>query len=230
MAHINKVSYRGSSNIGLFFLATDSCVLGPEEIKELEVLKVPFIKTTIGGLPLCGIFCCGNTHNIIISKLIEERELKNLKKSVKDHGIDVNIHVFDDKNIVVGNLVVCNDKGAVISEKMKNKKKFFQDALGVETIESSSIGDSSLIGSYTLATNKGVLLCNECNEEEYQKICNTLKVEGDLCSVNFGSPFLKSGIIANSFGCLVGKDTTGFEIARIDEVLFLSEEKKRSIL
>jgi len=226
MAHIKKVEYKGSPNIGLFFFATDSYVIGPEKIKDLDVLKVPFINVTIGGLPLAGIFCCGNTHNLVISKLIEERELKNLKEEIRNLDIDVNLHIFDNKNTAIGNLVVCNDKGAAISEKIKKDKKFFENALDVEVIESSKIGDSSLIGSYSVATNKGVLLCNECSEEEYQKICDVLKVEGDLCSVNFGSPFLRSGIIANSYGCLVGKETTGFEIARIDEILFLNKENQ----
>ena len=36
---------------------------------------------------------------------------------------------------------------------------------------------------------------------------------------NFGFPFVKSGLIANSNGYLAGSRTTGIELGRIDEAL-----------
>ncbi len=76
-----------------------------------------------------------------------------------------------------------------------------------------------IIGSMCIATNKGFLLNMHAKKEDFEFVKEHLKVDGDIGTVNFGSPFVKSGIIANSKGVLVGDQTTGPEISRIDEAL-----------
>jgi len=51
------------------------------------------------------------------------------------------------------------------------------------------------------------------------------KLPVDIGTVNFGSPLVGSGILANSKGYVVGLDTTGPEISRIEERIGLSIER-----
>ncbi|MDP2766906.1 MAG: hypothetical protein Q8O41_05580 [Candidatus Methanoperedens sp.] len=41
----------------------------------------------------------------------------------------------------------------------------------------------------------------------------------DIGTVNFGSPLVVSGLLANSKGYVAGEDTTGPEISRIEDTL-----------
>jgi len=52
-----------------------------------------------------------------------------------------------------------------------------------------------------------------------KKIEDVLKVEGDIGTVSFGSPFVGASLLANSRGFLVSEQTTGPELQRIDEAL-----------
>jgi translation initiation factor 6 len=55
--------------------------------------------------------------------------------------------------------------------------------------------------------------------DELKQIEKILKVEGDIGTANFGSPFVGAFILANSHGYLVSEQTTGPELGRIDETL-----------
>ncbi len=219
MVHVAKISYNGDINIGLFATATDRFVLTPPDYPRVdEVLHVPQIFCSVADTPLIGLFVAANSNGLLLPKIVDEKERETIKKALRDAGIDINIATLRSKHTVLGNLVVCNDKGAVISENLKSSKKKIEDVLGVE-VSISRIARSKLPGSYTVATNKGFLLSNLGSEEDYEVLEKTLRVEGDLGSVNFGSCFVRSGIVANSYGYVVGEQTTGVEIARIDEAL-----------
>ncbi len=218
MAHVMKTTYNGDVNIGLFALATDEFWMAPADFPELEVLKVPRISCTASDTPLIGLFVVANSNGIVLPKITEKREVDALKKRIKEVGKDINISVLRTKYTVLGNLIVCNDKGALISENLRASAKKIEDTLGVEVV-TGSIAGSKLPGSYAVATNKGFLLSNLGSEDDYALLESVLKVEGDLGSVNFGSNFVRSGLIANSNGYVVGEPTTGVELTRIDEAL-----------
>ena len=61
----------------------------------------------------------------------------------------------------------------------------------------------------------------DTKEEEIKLIEDVLKVEIDIGTANFGSPFVGSCIIANSNGTIAGLSTTAPEIERIAETLNL---------
>jgi translation initiation factor 6 len=103
----------------------------------------------------------------------------------------------------------------------RKEKKKIEDCLGVET-EYSEIANLNIVGSCGVATNNGCLLHWDVKEDEMKVVEDLLKVDVDIGTVNFGSPFVKSGLIANSKGCLLGEKTTPPELARIMEALNLS--------
>jgi len=216
---VEKLSFFGDPNIGLFAKASDKVCLIGEEILEKDVnvvesiLKVPIKRLTIGGTSLVGIFVAMNSNGILLPKIVEEEELKRIIE------LDMNFAVLEKtKYTALGNLILCNDKGALISPLLRKEAKVIADILDVEIVE-GTVAKLPIAGSCGSANNNGVLLHRDATEEEITVIEDVLKVEADIGTVNFGSPFVASGLITNSKGVLIGDLSTGPEIARIVEAL-----------
>ncbi len=88
-------------------------------------------------------------------------------------------------------------------------------ALNVKEIRKGTIAQVLVVGSAGVVTSKGGLLHVEATEEEVKSLSSFFKVNLDVGTVNFGSAFIRSGMVANSHGILVGSSTTGPEILRI---------------
>ncbi len=207
-----KVDINGDPNIGLRGFATDSYLLCGCEIPESCILGVEVVKTTLFQTELVGLFAAGNSYGIVTHKLVEEEEVKKIKAF-----LDLNILLLDTRETAIGNLILCNDKGCIISPLLKEHKKEIESTLSCE-VEVSTVAGLSIVGSCGIATNKGCLLHRDVKEEEAEVIEGVLKVRVDVGSVG-GSPFVKAGIIANSNAVLVGNTATGPELERIFEVL-----------
>ncbi len=212
--HLQYADFGGDPNIGLFGLATDKYAVLPDAGIDAKLLPKKAVYTTIAGTKFCGLFLAGNSNGLLVPWTITERELSILKKGLGG----VNICVIESKHTALGNLVSCNDKGAVISPLLREFAGRISDCLGVPVKVGTILG-INLVGALCAATNRGFLLDMYAEEEDFNLVKGALKVGGDIGTVNFGSEFVKSGILANSKALLVGAKTTGPEIARIDEAL-----------
>lgn len=210
---ISKADFDGSPHIGVFCLANDDIALVPYSIsKKLEHLfitnlGVDIVRMNLAGTPLLGIFACLSNSKIIIPDVIEKEEIKTLKDHVPE------VIVLDEKYTALGNLISMNDRAAVCSRYIKN----IEEIMG----KRARIAGSDLIGSAVYANNRGFLAHRDASQKEIEELQNTLKVKGDVGTLNFGDPFVKSGIIANKRGVLVGKFSSGPEMQRVDEVFML---------
>lgn len=213
-----RTNFSADPNIGLYGFATDDyCLLGYEPNKKLlnkikTILKIEIKISTITGTELVGIFTSGNKNGLVLTKIVEKEELKKLKKL-----FDLNITVIKPRETAIGNLVLCNDKGCLISERLKRFKKQISDALDCE-VETGTVADLEIIGSAAVANNIGCLCHREATEKEMKKIEELLKVKVDIGTVGYGNPFVKAGLIVNSKGVLFSEETTGPELGRIEEV------------
>lgn len=218
-----QTNFYGDHNLGLFGKSSDKlCVLGnfiSEKYKERveEILEVKVVKLTVANTDLIGIFCCLNSNGILLPKITSRREIEMLKNMKKQ--LSVNLEVLNSKFTALGNLILCNDKGAVISRNFSKKdKKGIEDCLSVES-EFLTIAKMDTVGSCGIATNKGCLLHRDASEEEIKQIEDILKVRADIGTANFGSPFVGSCAIANNNGMMIGESTTGPELTRLQEAL-----------
>jgi translation initiation factor 6 len=214
----SRIDFNGDPNIGLYGFANDDyCILGLEPKKKIlnqikKTIKTGIKISTITGTELIGLFSTGNSNGIILTKIIESYELKKLKKL-----FDLNLEIIKSKETALGNLILCNDKGCIISKSLKKFKKKITDALGCE-VEIGTIANLDIVGSAAIASNIGCLCHREAKEDEMKKLEEVLKVKVDVGTVGYGSPFIKAGIIVNSKGVLYSEGTTGAELGRIDEV------------
>ena len=212
-----RTNFNGDPNIGMYGFATDKyCFLGANVQQSLlqrvrETLKTEIISSTISGTDLTGLFAMGNSNGIILSKMIEDYEIKKLKEN------GLNLNVINSNETALGNLILCNDKGCLISSSLKKFQKEISDVLGCE-VEIGKIANLDIVGSCGIASNIGCLCHREAREEELKRIEEILKVKVDVGSVTYGTPYIRSGIIVNSNGVLISDPTTGAEIGRIEEV------------
>ena len=219
---ITKTTILGNSGLGVFALSTEKYAVVPFGVKEkteqtlVKTLSVKVIQTTISNSVLVGTMAVGNSNTLFIPTNISEKEFKVLNDSLGDN---IEIVELDSKLTALGNLIVLNDKGAIISDMFeKSAQKQIQDVLNVEVTAGNLLG-SPLVGSIIMSTNRGALVHPLLSEEEINEISSILRVKTDVCTINRGIPYPRIGILANSNGAVIGTDSTGPESMRIFEIL-----------
>lgn len=223
--HIERLDFENSPYLGVFGVATDKVLLVRESLQEKklnvlrEVLKVPVIETSIMKSRIIGIFAAGNSNAIVVPYYIWDTELERINAALGEYGLDIRVEPFLSKLTALGNLILANDKAALVSAKFtREEAKQLEDILGVE-VERGVIADFHAVGSVGVVTNKGGLVHPETTEEELEWLRGLFKVDIYLGTANQGVPFVGSCMLANSFGVVVGHLTTGPEIVKIEEAL-----------
>ncbi|MHA1708135.1 MAG: translation initiation factor IF-6 [Candidatus Heimdallarchaeaceae archaeon] len=219
---ILKTTILGNSSLGIFAFSTDNYVMVPFGVKDnlleslKKILQVDVFQTTLANSVLVGTMAVGNSRNILVPSNITEKEFVDLSANI---GKDTQLIQLDTKYTALGNLIVINDSGAIISDLLEKRvQKEIQDSLAIEVVTGNLL-NSPLIGSMVMATNRGALVHPLLSEEEIQEISSILHVQTDVCTVNRGIPYPRVGILANSKGAIIGSDCTGPESMRIFEIL-----------
>ena len=213
------LNYYGNNNIGLFCCCNDRYILVPEDAEEKfckeleEELKAEVIRARIYDTFFLGIFIAMNNNGMVLPSFVSDEELSLFKK------LDLKVEVIDEKHNALGNLILVNDKGAVVSPLIsKRNLKKIEDALDCE-VHVINIDEFKVIGSCGVANNKGCIIHPNISEEYAKEIESILKVKVDYGTVNKGVGFVKSGVLTNNKGLIVGEETTGVEIVRLEEIL-----------
>ena len=209
------VVYLSGNNSRIFHPPT---ILKPTLKKFRNTFEEPLSPLTINNSNLLGVYMVSNKNGAIVPDLIRDDELSLLKNTVNG---EMNIGVLKSIDNAFGNLILCNDKGAIISTFIKNNKKEVEDILNVETIV-YEFADSRLPGSISLANNHGCVVTPLANDDEIEFISSILKVdEIDVSTINRGIPYLSSGAVVNDKSGIFGINSTGPEMMRLSNVLNL---------
>nr|MEB3860148.1 translation initiation factor IF-6 [Desulfurococcales archaeon] len=75
------------------------------------------------------------------------------------------------------------------------------------------------IGSIIVVTNRGCIVHPDAGEDEIKFLSQVFGVPVLPGTANFGISFVRMGIVANSKGAIVGEETRGPEIVRIQMAL-----------
>lgn len=214
----------GKSLIGVYLTCNNSYILHPSTtlkttlINFKKIFTEPFYPLTINNSTLLGIYTVSNKYGIIVPHIIKDEELDKLKSYLDDSS---QIGILKSIDNAFGNLILCNDKGAIISSLLKNYKKEIEDILSVETVI-YEFADNYLPGSISLTNNHGCLVHPLTTDEEIEYISSILKVADiDVSTVNRGIPYLSSGAIVNDKSGIFGADCTGPEMMRLTDILKL---------
>jgi translation initiation factor 6 len=218
----------GSASIGVYSLVTEKIAVIPRMVPQKKAqeladwLGTKLAYTSISGSVLAGALACANSNGIVLPNSIRDEELTQIKTVFKG-----NIAIMETKKTAYGNLVLANDKGAVIDPRFKAPEiKQISETLGVETIP-TEIAGLPYVGSLAVATNKGLLAHPLLKDEERKLLENVFKVPVDVGTINCGIPYVGTGLIANSHAAVAGSMTTGPEMFIIGNVLDVVREDEK---
>ena len=209
-----------SPNIGVFLKGNEKFLLVPKGLAQTKSeklcadLQVTAVPASIGESRLLGPLSSMNSNGIIISRLAEEAEVHELKAAT-----GMNVSRLESKLTAVGNLVVANDRCALVSPVLDHAAlSQVRDVLGTE-VERMPIGEYYQVGSFVVATNSGAAVYPGLEEKEVKRIASLLGVDAYPTSVNSGVPYVASGLVANSRNAIAGSQTTGPELVFITRAL-----------
>lgn len=215
---IDKLTIFGTDNIGIYIFTNDKYTIVPKNLdigtiqKIQETFKTEIIQATIAKSFLIGIFVAGNNNVILLPRNVDDEEVKK----IKDIARDVRVEILDIRPTALGNIILTNSYGALIYPELSSIEfKKIKESLQIDNIEKGSIANIITVGSVGVITDKAGLVHIDTTEEELGKLSKLFRVKIDTGTVNFGSAFIHSGLIANRNGVLVGSATTGPEILRI---------------
>jgi len=215
----------GSASIGVYSLANDQFVVIPQMVplkkaeKTAEWLKVKLVHTSIAGSVLAGALACANSNGILLPHSVSDEEVVAIKAAFEG-----NITIMETKKTAYGNLVLANDKGAVVDPRFKEPEvRRIADTLGVEAV-SGEIAGLPYIGSLAVATNKGVLAHPMLTVEERKLLEDVFKVPVDVGTINCGIPYVGTGLVGNTHAAVAGSMTTGPEMFIIGNALDVVQE------
>jgi translation initiation factor 6 len=209
-----------SPNIGVFLKGNDRYLLVPKGLAQTKSdklcasLQVTAVPTSIGESRLLGALSAMNSNGILVSRLAEENEMNEIGAAT-----GLNVSRLESKMTAVGNLVVANDRCALVSPVLDPRAvSQVRDVMGTE-VERTPIGEYHQVGSFVVATNRGAAVYPGLDEKEVARISSALGVDAYPTSVNKGVPFVASGLIANSRNAIAGTQTTGPELVFITRAL-----------
>ncbi len=220
-----KTSMLGNPNVGLYGFCTDHyCLLAPEfspeQVATIQtVLRVSVYQIKIAHSSLIGALITGNSSTLLLPNITDEQELLHLKK----HKIQYKI--IQTNLTALGNNILCNDRGALVNrEYSADTKKIIRQALNV-TLHPGEIETTTVPGSCSVHNNHGAIIHAFATQEQIREVEALLCLPCTKATVNFGSPYVRSGILTNSYGMVIGDASTGIEIENIYEALgFMKKE------
>lgn len=213
-----RIRIAGSTLLGVFARCTEELVLVPLETNEAtrsiveEGLGVKAVPLVIGGSSVVGSLTCGNATGFVTTPLASDSALKELSKHGRASRLPGRISA-------AGNVVLANDSAALVHPGLSNRAvEIITRTLDVDVVR-GTIGGLKTVGMAGVVTNNGVLVHPKTSEEEMAVLDKLFGLPIDVGTINFGSPLVGSGILANSKGYLTGADTSGPELGRIEDAL-----------
>lgn len=218
MAGSVRLDIYNTVNLGAYCFTNDNFTLLPFDIslKDSETitdtLETKAFRTTIAGSPLIGILITGNNNGVLVPHIITDNELNFLEE------VFGRVEILKSKMTALGNVILANDYAALVHPELETDAlKIIKKVLGVE-VRRGKIAGYPTVGSVAVVTNKGLLAHPDASDDELKFLSEFFSVEADAGTVNKGSGYIKLGVLVNTRGAVVGGDTTGFEIARIEQV------------
>ena len=216
---VGLIDYNGNPNIGLYAFATDDYCLVPETSPKkfvnqiIKNLEVEVIRLNIAGTPLLGALLISAGKKLFVPKIVLNREVDKLKQLGIKHKI------IDSELTALGNNIFVGKKTMLLNPDYdKETRKILEKETGLKT-EYLKMDDLKTPGSLIKGNDYGVVM-SSLLEQKSRLLRRKLGFENfETTTVNFGNPFISSGIIVNNKGLLLGKTTTGYEAMQIQRAL-----------
>lgn len=215
-----RAAFAGSAYVGVYARATDEYLLLRSDVDSdlrdalAAELDVQTIETTIGGAGTVGALATGNENGLVVTSQITPTERERIEDAT-----GIRVDSLPGRINAAGNVVLANDSGAFVHPDLSREAvQTVRDCLDVP-VDRGAIAGVQTVGTAAVATNRGVLCHPKSTDEELDVLEATLDVPADIGTINYGGPLVGSGLLANTHGYVVGRDTTGPELGRIEDAL-----------
>ena len=213
-----RLRIAGTSLLGVFARCTEKVALvplevGPENVRQLEEeLEVLVVRGSISGSSVVGSLVCGNSTGFVTNPQASDEAIQRLSTLGKAARLPGKISA-------AGNVVLANDGAAIVHPGLSSRAcEILSKTLGVDVVQ-GTIGGLKTVGMAGIATNKGLLVHPRVSETELAVLDDLFGLPVDVGTVNFGSPLIGSGLLANSKGYIAGEETSAPEMGRIEDAL-----------
>jgi len=212
-----KLEIVNSSYIGIYASISNEFGLFPNTISKTdekdikETLDIDIVKINLGESIINGAISKIYKNKVVLSSVSTNADIKCLEKS----GLDV---LLLKSYLAVGNLIAVNDTGLLLSpEFSESEKKHISEFFGKKA-NVFSIGSVSLVGCAIALNNKNMAVFPHVSSDEFDKLKNVFKTDGNIATVNYGDGLIANGLLVNDKGVMIGSKTTGYEIIRLDDI------------
>jgi len=218
---LRAVDFGGDPFLGVFAVASEEHLFvpiapPPAAVQAMEkALGVEATALSIGGTRVVGTLLAANRSGIVMGDIATTEEVKAVKRT------GLNVHILKGRLNAAGNLILANDRAALVHPRLVQAQvQAVANTLGVE-VEKGTVAGLYTVGSAAVATNRGVLAHPKVDDDEMDQLKDLFKLEVGIGTVNYGSPMIGSGVVANSKGACFGTPSTGVEKGRVAEALGL---------
>ncbi len=217
--NVALMEFEGNPNIGLFFFVNDKfAIIGKEVDKDKkkqieEVLEVPIYQVQVLGTDLIGVFIAGNNEILLVPSLYDH-EFKKIKEICDKHETKL-IKIEDKLNTLGNNICVGKDEIIINYNYSRDFINHLENATKLKAIKLEH-SEFASAGAVCFFTKDKYFVSQELNEEVVSKFVKKIAGVG---SINSGSAFISSGIVANENGVLIGSMSSTIEIQEVVENL-----------
>lgn len=213
------LDFNENPNVGVYCRTNDNVAfLQQKLLKRIKkriknALQVDLEELAIYDSTIVGSLLAMNSHGAVITWIANQSVIE----AISNHGLQVTM--IKDVLNAAGNDILVNDYGAMVHPKMKSDTiKKLKKTLQVP-VERGTIAEQDIVGMAAVVTNQGCLCHPKITSDEKQHLEKLFNVESMIGTVNHGDPMIGSGLVANSKGAIIGLNTTGIEMGRIEEAL-----------
>ena len=217
---LKQMNINGNPCVGVFCKISEKIGIVPPNFSNKDIyciretFGVEIVETSICNSSLIGPLTALNSKGMLVTDFVNENEVKKLEEKI-------NINIVSEKFNAFGNNILLNDKSALVHPQFSKKTmQIIEDTFDIDVMK-GTIAGLKTVGSVAVATNKGILCHPKATEEEIKEMEELFGIPVSIGTVNYGMPYIGTGLIANTKGAITGANTTGIELGRIEEALFL---------
>ena len=231
---VSRCKYQSSSEVGAYATLTDTyCLLPTTTTKSwtetFDVLtdfnNTTLVMSNIAGTPIVGRLTVGNRNGLLVPLTTTDSELAQIEQSLPDGVV---VERIEEKFSALGNVISCNDHIALIHPELDQETvEIIKDVLQVDVFP-TLIANESLVGSYSVFTNRGGIVTPKATVEEIEELSGQLGINIEAATVNRGSGLVNAGILVNNSRLFCGWETTALEIANLTRIFKIDDNTMKT--
>lgn len=216
------LDFEGNPEIGSFVRLTNKYIIigrsrNPNVLNFFkENFDCPIVETTINTIRTVGAQCVGNSRGLVLPDTCTDQELQHIRNSLPPQ---IKVVRIQEKLNCLGNIICCNDHACLVNSEIEEENlKILEDVLEVPVYR-HTIGGESLVGTYAVVNNQGMLTGPNVSEEQLKELSEIMNLRVIAGTVNAGAGAVGAGIVANDWVHISGTKCTSVEI-KVAETVF----------